>query len=59
MRDESDHENRGHDLRFIDLAAVFSFLVLVAGAYAVMIIDLDKATLKLSSRIVASQTVRW
>jgi hypothetical protein len=40
------------------LAAVFAFLVLVAGAYAMMIIDLDKATLKLSSTIVASQTVR-
>jgi hypothetical protein len=58
MRDESDHENREHALRFIDLAAVFAFLVLVAGAYAMMIIDLDKATLKLSSTIVASQTVR-
>jgi len=58
MRDESDHENREH-LRFIDLAAVFAFLVLVAGAYAGMIIDLDKATLKLSSTIVAGQTVRW
>jgi hypothetical protein len=59
MRDKSDHENRGHDLRFIDLAAVFALLVLVAGAYAVIMINLDRATLELSSRIVSSQTVRW
>jgi hypothetical protein len=59
MRDESDHENRRRDLRLIDLAAVFALLVLVVGAYAAMVIDLDRATLKLSSRIVASQTVRW
>jgi hypothetical protein len=58
MRDESDHENREHALRLIDLAAVFVFLVLVVGAYALMIIDLDRATLRLSSAIVASQTVR-
>ena len=59
MRDESDHENRRRDLRLIDLAAVFALLVLVVGAYAAMVIDLDRATLKLSSRIVVSQTVRW
>jgi hypothetical protein len=58
MRDESDHENRGDDLRFVDLAAVFAFLVLVVGAYAAMISDLENATLILGSRIVANQSVR-
>jgi hypothetical protein len=58
VRDGSDHENRERALRFIDLAAVFALLVLVAGAYAVMIIELDKATLRLSSTIVVSQTMR-
>jgi uncharacterized iron-regulated membrane protein len=58
MRDESGHENSEHALRFIELAAVLVFLMLVVGAYAAMIIDLDKATLRLSSAIVASQTAR-
>jgi hypothetical protein len=57
MRDESGHENRRHDRRFIDVAAVLALLVLVGGAFAA--IHLDKATPKLTSRIVPSQTVRW
>lgn len=57
MRDESQNENGGHDRRFIDLAAVLALLVLVVAAYA--IIALDRPTIKLTSRIVPSQTVRW
>ena len=57
MRNESQNENGGHDRRLIDLAAVLALLVLVVAAYA--IIALDRPTLKLTSRIVPSQTVRW
>jgi hypothetical protein len=55
MRDES--ENRKHDPRFTDLAAVLALLAVVATAYAV--IALDRATPKLTSRIVPSQSVKW
>ena len=57
MRDESQNENKEHDRRFIDLAAVLVLLALVGAAYAVL--ALDRPTPKLTSRIVPSQTVRW
>ena len=55
MREEFNQN--GHDPRFIDLAAVFALLVVVAAAYAV--VCLDRPVPKLSSRIVPSQTTRW
>ena len=55
MREKSN-EN-GHDPRFIDLAAVFALLVVVAAAYTV--ICLDRPAPKLSSRIIPSQNTRW
>jgi hypothetical protein len=57
MRDESENNNRRHDPRFSDLAAVLMLLAVVATAYAV--IALDRPTPNLTSRIVPSQTVRW
>ena len=56
MRDESEN-NKGHNPRFADLAAVVALLAVVATAYAV--IALDRTTPKLTSSIVPSQTVRW
>jgi len=57
MRDERENKNRGHDRRFVDLAAALALLAVVATAYAV--IALDRPTPKLTSRIVPSQSVRW
>ena len=56
MRDESEN-NKGHDPRFADLAAVLALLAVVATAYAV--IALDRPTPKLTSSIVPKSTDEW
>ena len=57
MRDESEN-NRGHDLRFAELAAMIALLLAVFGtAYTVII--LERPTPTPTSWIVRSQTVKW
>jgi hypothetical protein len=57
MRDESEN-NREHDLRFAELAAMIALLLaVVATAYTVIILESPAPTP--TSWIVPSQTVKW